>query len=428
MVPRILCESCCCSLPSSYAKPKLVQFASKCCLECKSYMCPDCIASSYHPAHHFVDLPESQCPFHPGKPLDMYCIEHGTPCCSECVHEDKHSACQVVAVHGTQEIQPPKTLVEAGQKAEDALDSLQKMYDEMSQKKGELLNQIRGFFDRVKAEICSREVKLLTDVERCWEEKYDCSDIIQQASERVEHARSIIGSENRNAQQSHTEMDTLARVLKDICDKTEQVAKRPFELEFASNFEDIKTKIETLGSVGYRCRFKPCPSVIAANKKYVVSGRDGGEIATKVEVHGCWSAVIGDTAIPMIGRKITRWAFKPVNIKDGLMMVGVAPASIDLNEDLPHMTCGWYFYCKDASLYSNPYARQRTLKYKKWSDAVKVSNEVGVVVDAENRTISFVVANECLGPSYVDIPIDKPLVPAVCLYGINDSVEILTTI
>ena len=41
------------------------------------------------------------------------------------------------------------------------------------------------------------------------------------------------------------------------------------------------------------------------------------------------------------------------------------------------------------------------------------------------RTLKFIINNEDKGESYTDIPIDKPLVPAVCLHNINDSVEIL---
>ena len=38
--------------------------------------------------------------------------------------------------------------------------------------------------------------------------------------------------------------------------------------------------------------------------------------------------------------------------------------------------------------------------------------------------LKFIINNEDKGDSYTDIPIDKPLFPAVLLYNINDSVEI----
>ena len=45
-------------------------------------------------------------------------------------------------------------------------------------------------------------------------------------------------------------------------------------------------------------------------------------------------------------------------------------------------------------------------------------------MDMEKGTLKFIIDNEDNGESYSDIPIDKPLSPAVFLYYNNDSVEI----
>ena len=45
-------------------------------------------------------------------------------------------------------------------------------------------------------------------------------------------------------------------------------------------------------------------------------------------------------------------------------------------------------------------------------------------MNMEKRALKFIINNEDKGVSYTDIPIDKPLAPAICLYDINDSVEI----
>ena len=46
-------------------------------------------------------------------------------------------------------------------------------------------------------------------------------------------------------------------------------------------------------------------------------------------------------------------------------------------------------------------------------------------MNMQKRTLKFIINNEDKGESYSDIPIDKPLVPAICLYHSNDSVEII---
>ena len=42
----------------------------------------------------------------------------------------------------------------------------------------------------------------------------------------------------------------------------------------------------------------------------------------------------------------------------------------------------------------------------------------------KKRTLKFIINNEDKGDSYINIPIDKPIFPAVCLYHKDDSVEI----
>ena len=45
-------------------------------------------------------------------------------------------------------------------------------------------------------------------------------------------------------------------------------------------------------------------------------------------------------------------------------------------------------------------------------------------MNMKKRTLKFIINNEDKGESYTDIPIDKPLYPAVCLDNKDDSVEI----
>ena len=42
----------------------------------------------------------------------------------------------------------------------------------------------------------------------------------------------------------------------------------------------------------------------------------------------------------------------------------------------------------------------------------------------KKRTLKYIINNEDKGDSYNNIPIDKPLYPAVFLYNKNDSVQI----
>jgi len=45
-------------------------------------------------------------------------------------------------------------------------------------------------------------------------------------------------------------------------------------------------------------------------------------------------------------------------------------------------------------------------------------------MNMKKRTLKFIINNEDKGDSYINIPIDKPLFPAVLLLNQNDSIEI----
>ena len=54
-----------------------------------------------------------------------------------------------------------------------------------------------------------------------------------------------------------------------------------------------------------------------------------------------------------------------------------------------------------------------------------IKDEVIIVMDMDKRTLKFIIDNKDKGKSYINIPIDKPLVPSGYLFNTNDSVEII---
>ena len=115
-----------------------------------------------------------------------------------------------------------------------------------------------------------------------------------------------------------------------------------------------------------------------------------------------------------------KWKIKILKSYDKSIMVGVAPIDFNINSS-SYNNCGWYFYCLNSKLYSG-----KPHNYSdKETNLSKVNDEIIIVMNMNKRILKFIINNEDKGESYTDIPIDNPLVPAVCLYNINDSVEIL---
>ena len=113
------------------------------------------------------------------------------------------------------------------------------------------------------------------------------------------------------------------------------------------------------------------------------------------------------------------WKIKILKTQNKYIMVGVAPIDFDINSS-NYSTCGWYFYCYDSTLYSGP-----PYKYSsKNSGLSKVNDEIIIKMNMKKRTLKFIINNEDKGDSYINIPIDKPIFPAVLLCQPDDSVEI----
>ena len=115
--------------------------------------------------------------------------------------------------------------------------------------------------------------------------------------------------------------------------------------------------------------------------------------------------------------------------------VGVATSDFDVHSAM--YTNGWYINCSNSKLYSGPphnYSLEekdkKEIKGKKDKNDRKpykknINYEVALIMDLNKKTLKYLVNNVDINKIYNDIPLDKPLFPAVLLYHTNDSVEIL---
>ena len=187
--------------------------------------------------------------------------------------------------------------------------------------------------------------------------------------------------------------------------------------------DDIKQflqKIKIFGNISYddckKLKFKKCPTNVSENRKYILSG-ENNNIITKTGKDCCWMGTICEYELEK--EKECKWKIKILKTKDGHIDVGVANNDFDINSSI-ESSCGWYFACDNQNLYS----QDSKINGKK-SNLKKPKEEIIVVMNMTKRTLKFIIDNEDKGVSYTDIPINKPLFPAVLLYHTNDSIEIL---
>ena len=76
---------------------------------------------------------------------------------------------------------------------------------------------------------------------------------------------------------------------------------------------------------------------------------------------------------------------------------------------------GWYLWSchTPPTLYSGPPFNYSNLK----TNLSEVKDEIVIEMNMKKRTLKFIINNKDQGESYTNIPMDKPLFPAVCLYN-----------
>ena len=183
-----------------------------------------------------------------------------------------------------------------------------------------------------------------------------------------------------------------------------------------NQLNEFLKSIKSFGQIYYNIfSFKKCPTNIDENRKYVLSGYKNN-IITKTGYNG-WMGTICEKELDKSIEE-HKWKIKILKTRNKSIMVGVAPSDFDINSSI--YNCGWYFYCYDLCLYSGP-----PFKYSgSGTNLAKVDNEIILVMNMKKRSLKFIINGEDKGDSYIDIPMDKSLYPAVCLLHSNDSVEI----
>ena len=161
------------------------------------------------------------------------------------------------------------------------------------------------------------------------------------------------------------------------------------------------------------------PLYLDEKRKFNISG-ENNNIFTKT---GTDNYFCGDIYGNELDKSIEeyKWKITILNSKNKDIYVGVAPIDFDIHfNTLNNTNCGWYIKCSNSTLFSGP-----PFKYENFrTNLSKVKNEIIVVMNMKKKALKFIINNEDKGDSYIDLPIDKPLYPAICLINKGDSVKI----
>ena len=310
---------------------------------------------------------------------------------------------------------------------------IMEVFQKIEKDKDDLKLKIQNIFTKVRNTLNEREEELLSEVDNIYNKKYLSSEIIKKAEKlpkqiklSLEKGKLLDKEWDENHIYSYVnDCINIENNIKIINIINENINKcnsaNKANIKFIPKEDSLQYFLETVKSFGklygYKYSFRECPNNMKENRKYIVTG-ENKNILTKIGNTGSMGTICEYELDKSIEEH--KWKIKFLKTQKKEINVGVAPIDFDILSTQHYKSCGWYIYCLDSSLYSGPpfnYSCKKT-------NLGEIKDEILVVMNMKKRTLKFIINNEDKGDSYTDIPIDKPLFPAVLLYDKNDSVEI----
>ena len=426
--------------------------AIKYCPECGIYMCTKCdnFHSSLFKNHHPNNLDNDEeiftgiCKEIGHYKVKYYCKNHNQLCCGLCIAklneegEGQHKDCEVCYIEKIKDEKKNKLkenikyLEDLQNVFNESIELLKKIFEEIEKDKESLKIKVQNIFTKIRNELNDRELQLLLEIDNLFISNYFGEDIIKKCEKLPKIIKKSLEKgklidkkwESTNLYSNINDCINIENSIKniniinEIVNKCDMKNKIVFQFNPKENqLDDFLKLIKSFGKISYNIySFKECPINIHENRKYTISGHKNN-IITKIGYNG-W---MGTICVNELDKTIEehKWRIKIIKSQSKSIMVGVAPIDFDILSSTQN-TCGWYLSCDNSKLYSGPPFKYDCVK----TNLSKVKDQVVLVMNMKKKTLKFIINDEDKGDSYVDIPIDKPLFPAVCLVHKDDSVEI----
>ena len=431
------------------------------CQECRIYMCNKCekIHSDLCQNHHIYNLDKDIKEIFTGfckeenhlEKLKFFCKNHNQLCCSSCIIKIKregdgqHAGCTVCNIEDIENEKKLKlkdnikSLEDLSQNLQQNINELKEIMEKINDDKEKLKTQIQNIFTKIRNCLNDREDYLLKEVEKQFNSQF-CEESLIKEIEKLPNKIKLSLEKGKliEIKWKENELNSLIddciniekniNIISTINGKQHKLKSNKIIINFEPEEKGLNSFIKQINEFGelkvinpnklYSFSFKDCPNSIKEDRKYIVSGQKKN-IVTKTGKDGVCMGTICEGQLE--NNKVYTWKVKILKTKEYKIDVGVAPIDFDINSSM-YNNCGWYLYCYNLTLDSGP-------PHKFSGKSTNLSgdrNEIKIVMNMEKRTLKFILNNEDKGESFINIPIDKPLTPAVCLESRDDSVEIIS--
>ena len=426
--------------------------------KCEIYMCNKCkeihsklcqnhqqyILSSNNSKEEFTGFCKEE-NHHPLR-LEYFCKDHNKLCCAACLCKIKknnngfHKDCNACCIEEIKDEKKNKLkenikfLEDVSKQFEKSIEELKLIVEEKTKDIEEIKLNILKIFTNIRNKINEREDELLKEIDKQFDNLYINEEIIKESAKFPNKINILL----EKCKKINTEWDdnklnllindciNIENNIKEINAIKEKMEKcelnNNIDIKFiCNNNNEINSLLENIKNFGKLDtinktvpKFKKCPINMNENRKYIIKGEKENIITNEKD---SWIGVICDMQLK--GLKEYKWKIKILKSENKNIMIGVAPSDYDINSSL--YKSGWYLYFNNSTLYSGPPHNYKNEIIKKLSP---IENEVIVIMNLNKKSLKFIINNEDKGDSYTNIPLDKPLSPAVILADKNDSVQI----
>ena len=425
--------------------------AIKLCSVCKIYMCNKCekLHSGLFTNHHLYNIDQNINDIFSGfcnkenhfDKLDYFCRSHNTLCCSSCIVKVKkkgrgqHSDCDVCILEDiiSEKKEILKNNLKDLQNISDSLQTsiikLKESFEAINKEKEELKIKIQKIFTDLRNNLNNREDELLSKVD----EIFDIIPFNEKKIKDLEKLPNKIkislekGNKINNEWNNENELCSIINGclyiennIKDIkLINSENINYKSLNLRFfpeENKINELKDTIKNFGDIREYNTFLKNEIVLNNLNDYNLSG-ENNDIITKIGNDGYRGTLILNE---LERSKENSWKIKLLNSTDNFhYYLGVATSDFNINANYSH--CGWYLYVYNQRLYTSNENNIANNNFK--ADIPK--SEIKIVMNMKERTLKFIIDGKDNGIAFKDIPLDKPLYPAIYMYYENDSLQFI---
>ena len=318
---------------------------------------------------------------------------------------------------------------------ENSLNELKNFIEKINENKENLKLKIQKIFTKIRNTLNEREDQILLEVDNQFNKIYFNEDIIKKSEKlpnkikfSLERGRKIEKEWNENnaiflvndcinIENNIKEINIIKNNIKKANSlNADNINFYPNEYENNIFLDSIKTfgKI-VLSEIKYK--FRKCPENIKENKKYIITG-ENENIVTVIGRGDEWIGILCQNELKKTMEH--KWKIKIIKTKNKNIMVGIAP--VDFNINTCYWKTGYYLVCHNSTLYSGPPFNNNG----KVTNLEIVKKEITLIMDINKGSLKIIMDNDLKEEIiYLNIPIDKPITPAVLLYDKDDTIEIV---